>query len=109
MNNREVMDAVLDRANQLERQKQMKTIKVATAITACCSLLVVIGLSMAMSLWIANITLVAGESSSVVGSMVANSNMLGYVVVGMISFVIGIGITSMFYMWYQKIQGTERF
>ncbi len=102
MNDHELMEAVLDRAKKMERQKQMKTIKVATAITVCCSLFVVVGLSVAMSIWIANTNLFVNESDSVVGTLLANSHAMGYAMVGMISFAIGVGITIFCYQLHKK-------
>lgn len=103
MNNQEIAQEVLQRANIKKRQKERKYIKVAMVATVCCSVMVVVGLSIAMSFWVSRAIFLEGEQGSAVGSLVSSGTVCGAVVIGICSFLIGMGLMMLLHKWKMKL------
>lgn len=102
MNNDEIMNEVLKRANKIEHKNSIKRTKTIIALATFCSLFVVVAFSASMPTILANTTFIELEHNSEVGSLLTNTSVVGYVATGVLSFILGVVITCLCYVFSKK-------
>lgn len=99
MNNQEVCLAVFHRARQIKEKKARQR---KMAITMVCSLLLVIGLSVAVPVLLFDKAVEPMEGTTSVASMLSLTPWVGYVVVGVLGLIVGVVAAFLCWRWREK-------
>lgn len=91
--NEERVAAVKRRVAQIEGQKRRRRVRIAALSAAAACLIVIVGLSLAMP-WISK-KLAAGDYAGyeTAASMFGGSTAAGYIIIGLLAFVLGVCVT----------------
>lgn len=96
MNNRDVMDAVLVRAQAIKRKKVARNRCLATVI---CGILLVVGFSTTVPVLLENKEMATLSQVSLVGSLLSSPQFLAYAVVAVFALLVGIVVTLLCGKW----------
>ncbi len=97
MDNKTVTAQVLHRAAQLKRQQARRKQQLAAAGAVVASFMVVLCLSLHMPTWMAQVDTNSFANDTAAATLLSTSPFLGYMVVGVIAFVLGAFITVLAY------------
>lgn len=95
MKTKDVLSKVLDRADEIKIKKQNKKKKIQQISLVSLSLVLIISLSFLMPSFLSDINITPNNPN--MGTYFSNSQYLGYIIVGMIAFVLGVVITLICY------------
>ncbi|MBQ3291639.1 MAG: hypothetical protein IJH43_04605 [Mogibacterium sp.] len=91
----ERIEAMHRKAAEIETRQRMVRANVIGAVSAVASLVLIIALSINMPLLMNGVS--GGEESEYSGSILADSPVLGFVVIGIIAFILGALVTVLCY------------
>ena len=91
------VSAVRERAKQIERARKIRRQRAAVDLVIVLSLLSIVGLSLIMPGTIANFSNSAHETSGMTASIFMDGGSLGYIVIGLITFMMGVVFTVLCY------------
>ena len=105
-NTEERMAAVQNRAAELEGEsRQRRNRWIAFASVAAC-LLLIVGLSLRMPEWAGRAA--AGDADTgAAASLFAGSGMLGYLVIGILAFLLGVAVTVLCFLLRRQSQDKD--
>jgi Na+/melibiose symporter-like transporter len=102
MDNKEILSQVLIRADEIKYKKSEKRRKIGSAIAGVLSVVFILCLSVAMPSIMQNIDADSYIRFTPVASLLSNPALAGYVIVGVVSFVLGVVVTLLCYKWKKK-------
>lgn len=102
MDNKEILSQVLNRADEIKYIKAEKRRKIGSATVALVCVAFIICLSVIMPSVMQKLDVNSFISSTPVASMLSNPALAGYIVVGVVSFVLGALVTLLCYKWKKK-------
>ncbi|MGD9560264.1 MAG: DUF4179 domain-containing protein [Oscillospiraceae bacterium] len=99
--NKELADAVLRRAGELRAQKTKRRRRVYSALAVAAGLVLVVGLSIAMPGLLPETVTATDAAASGSATLMAGGVAGSYVVVGVIAFALGVGVT-LLCLWLRR-------
>lgn len=103
----ERMRAALDRAEELKRQDRRRGTYLAAAAVAVC-LALVVGAAFAMPVWTAQMAAAPEANGAVTASLFSGSEVLGYLVIGILAFLLGAAVTVLCFRLRNRMQTGDR-
>ncbi|MFI3325379.1 MAG: hypothetical protein R3Y35_04305 [Clostridia bacterium] len=104
MENKEILSKVLKKSDELKEEKARKKRKIYTCVSLVASFIFIISLSFAMPVLMESVNFSALANNANTGTFFATRPYLGYIIMGIISFILGIVVTLICY----KIKNNER-
>lgn len=101
-NNKDILNQVLNRAEEIKEEKRKTTLKIQRTVCIASGLILTISLSFMMPYIIKNIDTNSVTNHSGMGTFFASSSYLGYIIIGIIAFVLGIAVTLVCYKLKNK-------
>ncbi|MFI3207886.1 MAG: hypothetical protein R3Y40_01995 [Eubacteriales bacterium] len=93
MNDKEILSEVLQRADEIKFKKELRRRKLYTLTSIVSSFLIILCLTFAMPYMLENINENVVSNHYATGTFFSDSNYLGYIFIGIISFILGSIVT----------------
>lgn len=105
-NTDERLSAVLRRADELDRWDHRRGSRIAIASAAAC-LALIAGLALAMPGWSARMAAGPESGASMTASLFSGGGALGYLVIGILAFLLGASVTVLCFRLRKRAGDTE--
>ncbi|MFI3172588.1 MAG: hypothetical protein R3Y58_09545 [Eubacteriales bacterium] len=104
MENKDILLKVLNKADEIKIEKRRKKRKFYSITTLATSLMIIITLSFVMPSVIDTMNMNLLSTNAYTGTFFADTPYLGYIIIGLIAFILGVVVTLICY----KLKDNER-